>query len=74
MSDFQIPLWMQYTKCPSCGQYVIREPNPIRIPRGCSRIHEYMCWNNALQIISWDEKGVPCKKCVKDFAKYLYSR
>lgn len=70
--DIHEPLWMRYPKCPLCGKYVIKPPMKVKVPRGTSRIHEYMCWNNALDVIIWDKREMPCKKCVKDLAKYLY--
>lgn len=68
---FKDEAWMKYHKCPLCRNYVLKEPKRIKMPRGSAGTHRINMWNEALWIICWDKKAMPCIKCVSDLTRYL---
>ena len=70
-SSFADEAWMKYHKYPLCGNYVLKEPERIKVPRGSTGIHRINMWNEALWVICWDKKATPCIKCVSDLTRYL---
>ena len=68
---FKDEAWMKYHKCPLCENYVLKEPERIKVPRGSAGTHKINMWNEALWVICWDKKATPCIKCVSDLTRYF---
>lgn len=61
---------MKYHKCPLCWQYVLKEPELIKMPRASAHTRKIIIWNAALLHIIFDKKATPCIKCVSDITRY----
>lgn len=68
---FKDEAWMKYHKCPLCGNYVLKEPERIKVPRGSAGTHRINMWNEALWVICRDKEATPCIKCVSDLTRYF---
>lgn len=67
---FKDEAWMKYHKCPLCGQYVLKEPELIKMPRASAHTRKIIIWNVALLHIIFDKKAMPCIKYVSDLTRY----